>query len=135
MGLFEKLFGSKESRLLLSEFRKIENEGTHGATALVKVALKRRLKDEIWAKRLWADMLEEDLSVRDVVFLQILIESESSLSSGRHHIYRGILSLPGKQLESLHANAVRELRKSGFFTEEAAKECVRKRRDIIAEGG
>ena len=131
MGLFAKLFGSKESRLLLAEFRKIEGRGI----ALVKVGVKKRLKDEIWAKKIWAHMLEEDLSVRDMVFQQILIESKLSLSSGRHHIYRGTLSLPGTQLESLHANAVRELRKSGFLTDEAAKQYHRDRMHIIIEGG
>ena len=131
MGLFAKLFGSKESRLLLAEFRKIENELGSGATGLVRRFVKRRLRKIDPGD--W--VFENGLSAREIVYIEIVVASEFELEFGGHYVYRGILSTRGELFQILHAKYVRKLRESGAITDEIAREKNLVRSKIIKEGG
>ena len=64
---------------------------------------------------------EEGLSPRTLTFLIILNVLGRELTSGKHHVYRGVLSATGERLLDLWAYAVQQQHKSGYYDAAAVK--------------
>jgi hypothetical protein len=75
------------------------------------------------------------VSPRNLVWLLISNVAGDMLACGEHHIYRGVLSMSGKALQSAYLRAVDELQESGFHDAEAAARDRTWLRSRIAEAG
>ncbi|MDB5789098.1 hypothetical protein [Caballeronia mineralivorans] len=79
--------------------------------------------------------VREGMAPRTVAYLLIANRTAQMLRSGRYHIYRGTLSMPGQSLFSLWSVATGELEAAGMHSPEEGVEGERDFRQQIKDVG
>jgi len=111
-------FKSKEVKNVLAEINTIEAE--EGAEGLfhIKEQVLHEISGRRNAEKTKLSIIKDGMKVRDLAFLIILNVLSRELTSGRFHIYRGVLSNIGHELLRLWDYSVQQQRLSGYYTDE-----------------
>jgi hypothetical protein len=99
---------------------------------LVKDAVRDQLKDR---DRTRASIEEDGLSPDGLVYLLISNVTNAQLCSGQHHIYRGVLSITGKELLAAFTKASEMMVQCGVHSREDHERDMRNLKKEIAEVG
>jgi hypothetical protein len=100
----------------------------------------RELQERAIARTRDADyvvgLIRDERRTADYVALDMLASTASGLlTSGRYHIYRGVLSGEGHALTSTFIRCMTELQQRGYESEEQTQEAIARMRDEIRRLG
>lgn len=116
----DEFAASEEVRSVLEMIDIVENEeGAEGFRHIKGLVVELAVGE---ADKTISSMRDDGLSARALTFLLVLNVLGEELTSGKYHIYRGVLSTGGKMLLRLWVYAVEQQKQSGFYDEEKAKE-------------
>jgi hypothetical protein len=116
--------GLAEVQSCLVELETIEKDANSAffqsaAFNTIKPYVVRLIKDK---EKTVCSIKEDKMTPHNLVLLLITNVTGELLSSGRYHIYRGILNMTGTGLLAIWHYAISELEKSGYYSSEQAKE-------------
>lgn len=115
-----------EVRAVLEAIDEVEQEKDAEGLGQIKDLVVREVVED--PEKTKHSITEDGLSPRTLAFLIMLNVLGRELTSGKYHIYRGVLSAAGERLLNLWAYAVQQQHKSGYYDAAA----VRKDMDWIA---
>ncbi len=107
-----------EVNAAILELDKIENAFPDFEVDLISTSVRDRIKTE--PEKVVHSIRVDGMTPKALVYLVITNVLDRELSSGRFHVYRGLLSGSGENLLRLWDHAVDELLKSGNHSEEDA---------------
>ncbi len=99
---------------------------------LVKEGIREHLKDR---DRTRASIEEDGLSPDGLVYLLVSNVANALLCSGQHHIYRGVLSISGKDLLSAFTKSSEMMVQCGIHSQEEHERDIRSLKKEISEVG
>jgi hypothetical protein len=94
--------------------REIESKGEIRNLHLVKAGVEGLLSDR---QRVRYSIEEQKLEPMTLAYLLIHNVAVEGLTTGENHIYRGTLSMAGRELESVYTAAVQKLVEVGYMSE------------------
>lgn len=134
MSIFQRLFTPKEVKAVLLaldfEERKLRDAidqpllGSYAGFKLIRSDIRGLISLNAATV---VQKVREGVAPRTVAYLVIANRTAEMLRSGRYHIYRGALSMPGQSLFSIWNVATEELEAAGIHSPE---EAVEGRRDF-----
>ncbi|MBM4127989.1 MAG: hypothetical protein FJ247_11680 [Nitrospira sp.] len=122
-----------EVKNVLAELDAIEKEKGAEWLHLIKPLVVRKVVED--ADKTRRSIKEDGLSPRTLAFLLILNVLADELTSGEHHIYRGVLSTIGHELLKLWDFAVSQQKLSGHYDGKKARKVLKWIRDEIKKAG
>ena len=142
MSIFQRLFTPREVKAVLLaldvEERKLRDAidqpllGPYAGFKLIRSELRGMISSNPAAV---VQKVREGVAPRTLAYLAIANHTAQILRSGRYHIHRGTLSMPGQSLFSLWSVATGELETAGMDSPEEAAEGRRDFRQQINEVG
>ncbi|MFJ2365832.1 hypothetical protein ACIPIN_19355 [Pseudomonas sp. NPDC087697] len=140
--IFQRFFLPMEVKAVLMalaieerKLREAENKplfGPHSGFNLINSEIRRLIMSESGVLVL---KIREGVAPRTLAYLAIANYTARELLTGRYHIHRGILSMPGQSLFSLWAAATAELETAGMHSSEETIEGKRNFHQQIKELG
>lgn len=106
--------------------------GPHAGFNLINSDIRRLIMSE---PDVVVTKVREGIAPRTLAYLAIANHTAQKLLSGRYHVHRGILSMPGTSLFSLWSEATAELEAAGIHSPEEAIEGKRSFHQQIKELG
>ena len=136
MSIFYRLFPPAEVKVCL---RALEEVKPLFSKLLFSDAVLQRVRALMLERNSKPHLLkaiyEAKNSPRDVVLYAIVQQCKLLLSSGNYHVYRGVLSMEGRDIHAIFGIALDELVKNGFGNEEQAAEQRAELRQLIKDVG
>jgi aspartokinase-like uncharacterized kinase len=128
--------GLDSVRLVLQEYARIKVIHAKLAAGIALAIIDSDVINDIKNKKLTSASIENDkMHPTGLVWLIISNKINDHICSGKHHIYRGVLSGTGKELENLFITSVREMEKFGIHDSNGTKLEIEQFRKLIKELG
>jgi hypothetical protein len=128
MDFIKKIFETRETNLILSELENLnyyfESDSIHSLEFMYawEYVYKQTKSNIFKNSKILTKEVKEKVSTPKIIVLNLIAKLTSiQVSSGNHHIYRGILNPTGKELKNIFYKVMNNLKELKAYNEEEIK--------------